>query len=157
MKIVGSGSLSEILHDKQGRNVEVLFCTGENPHTILGALEIQGGNFGNFVLKNASSESLQGLNSRILSAVLQQDLENLLSPYVSSFNDEITRNQIANTLDDHLSELAAKRAICNSWRIICDETNNSPSVIDSHRLNVTIYFQPNKTAEVIKIDISIGG
>jgi hypothetical protein len=35
------------------------------------------------------------------------------------------------------------------YRIICDERNNTPDVIDNNELKVAIYIQPTRTAEFI--------
>jgi len=38
-----------------------------------------------------------------------------------------------------------------AYQVVCDETNNTPAVIDSNRLNVDIYVQPARTIEFIQL------
>jgi len=42
-----------------------------------------------------------------------------------------------------------------SFNIICDETNNTPDVIDRNTMIVDIYIQPTKTAEFIVITYNV--
>ena len=42
-----------------------------------------------------------------------------------------------------------------AFKVVMDETNNTPDVIDRNQLVGQIYLQPTKTAEFILLDFNI--
>ena len=43
----------------------------------------------------------------------------------------------------------------NAFRIVMDETNNTPDVVDRNQLVGQIFIQPTKTAEFIVLDFVV--
>ena len=69
-------------------------------------------------------------------------------------NVESTRNRFLNIANPYLSSIQ-ERAGLYAYKVIMDETNNTPDVIDRNVLVGSIYLQPTKTAEFIKLDFNI--
>ena len=47
------------------------------------------------------------------------------------FNDEITRSNFINIVEPYLRDVQSKRGLYD-FLVICDETNNTPDVIDNN-------------------------
>ena len=66
---------------------------------------------------------------------LEDKIKQLLQYYEGELNDELTRNEICKQLFKlFVSE------INEPIKIVCDDTNNTPKVIDQRRLIADIYF-----------------
>jgi len=71
-------------------------------------------------------------------------------------NDEITRFRITGILTEYLSLLSARGAFQteagdDGFAVICDTTNNTPSVIDRNELHVDVFVKPVRAAEYIQL------
>jgi phage tail sheath protein FI len=69
-------------------------------------------------------------------------------------NDQITRNQITNTVNSLMIDLVAKRALYD-YLVVCDLSNNTPSRIDRNELWVDVAIEPVKAVEFIYIPLRI--
>lgn len=79
--------------------------------------------------------------SRYLNIYLRPRIRQALNSYLFEFNDDETRKLIVKMLETFMQPQLASRAI-QSYRIVCDTTNNSPSDIQNSICNVWIYIQP---------------
>ena len=57
------------------------------------------------------------------------------------FNDEITRANFVNIVEPFLRDVQSKRGI-QDYVVICDETNNTPDVIDNNEFRADIFLKP---------------
>jgi hypothetical protein len=64
------------------------------------------------------------------------------------FNDETTRNNFVNIVDPFLRDIQAKRGLLE-YRVICDESNNTASVIDNNEFIADIYVKPSRSINYI--------
>jgi phage tail sheath protein FI len=69
-------------------------------------------------------------------------------------NDQITRNEITNTVNSLMVDLIAKRAIYD-YLVVCDLSNNTPARIDASELWVDVAIEPVKAVEFIYIPLRI--
>jgi len=69
-------------------------------------------------------------------------------------NSQTTRNSFLARVNPYL-QLVQQRQGLYSFRVVMDETNNTPEVIDRNQLVGAIYLQPTKTAEFIILDFNI--
>ena len=74
--------------------------------------------------------------------------------FVYEFNNERNRTSIYNGIDNYLREIKSREGLYD-YRVICDDTNNPPSVIDQNKLIVDIYVQPVKVAEFLLLQTTI--
>lgn len=88
------------------------------------------------------------INVRRLFLVLEKLTKQVLKYFVFEPNTIGTRQRIIQVLQP-LFELAKNTEGVYDYRIICDERNNTPLVIDNNELKVSIYLQPVRTAEFI--------
>lgn len=66
-------------------------------------------------------------------------------------NDEFTRNAFINTIDPYLRDVQGRRGITD-YRVVCNETNNTPQVIDSNRFVADIYIKPARSINYISLN-----
>lgn len=71
--------------------------------------------------------------------------------FVFEPNTVFTRSRLVNTISP-VFELAKNTEGLYDYLIICDERNNTPTVIDNNELKVDIYIKPVRTAEFIQVN-----
>ena len=67
---------------------------------------------------------------------------------ITVINDVITRSNFLNVVDPFLRDVKAKRGITD-YVVICDETNNTPDVIDSNQFRADIFVKPARSINFI--------
>jgi hypothetical protein len=66
-------------------------------------------------------------------------------------NNSYTREQFVQTLKPRFDDYVARGGMYD-YRIICDESNNTPESIDANELRCAIYIKPARLIEYILID-----
>ena len=66
-------------------------------------------------------------------------------------NDEFTWRQFTLLVDPFCQQVKSRRGIYD-FAVICDNTTNTPDLIDQNIMTGRIYLKPTKTAEVINVD-----
>ena len=92
----------------------------------------------------SAPSAFDALNVRMLFIVLEKAIATSAKYRLSNFNDEFERNQFINEVEPYLREVQGRRGI-QDFRVICDETNNTPEVIDSNQFVGTIAIKPNRS------------
>jgi hypothetical protein len=130
---------------------DILYERNINPITFIPGVGIT--NFGNKTT-TAVTTALDRINVARLVAFLRGRLETIGKLFLFEPNDEITRNEIANTVNSLMIDLIAKRAIYD-YLVVCDLSNNTPARIDRNELWVDVAIEPVKAAEFIYIPLRI--
>jgi hypothetical protein len=91
------------------------------------------------------------INVRRLFLALEKATKNTAKFFVFEPNTLFTRTQVINVLAP-IFENAKNTEGLYDYRIICDERNNTPDVIDNNELKIDIYIQPVRTAEFILVN-----
>lgn len=91
------------------------------------------------------------LNVRRLFLYLEKGVLKTSQYFVFEPNTTFTRNRLVNTIAP-LFELAKNTQGLYDYLIVCNETNNTPNVIDDNTLVVDIYIKPVRTAEFILVN-----
>ena len=79
---------------------------------------------------------------------------NFLQDYVYEFNNERNRTLITNGVENYLNEIKAREGLYD-FRVVCNTTNNTPSIIDQNKLILDIYVKPVKVAEFLYLKSTI--
>tara|TARA_R100000951_G_C2524174_1_gene144393 strand:+ start:100 stop:396 length:297 start_codon:yes stop_codon:yes gene_type:complete len=74
--------------------------------------------------------------------------------FVFEPNDEFTWSQIEGVVNPFLDDIRRRRGI-TEFRVICDETTNTPLRVDRNELWTKVLLKPTKTAEVIVFEINL--
>jgi len=130
---------------------DVLYDLDINPITFIPGVGIT--NFGNKTTTSITS-ALDRINVSRLVAFLRGRLEEIGKLYLFEPNDEITRNEITNTVNSLMIDLISKRAIYD-YLVVCDLSNNTPGRIDRNELWVDVAIEPVKAIEFIYIPLRI--
>lgn len=130
---------------------DVLYENDINPITFVPGVGIT--NFGNKTTTSITS-ALDRINVSRLVAFLRGRLEEIGKLYLFEPNDEITRNEITNTINSLMIDLISKRAIYD-YLVVCDLSNNTPARIDRNELWVDIAIEPVKAVEFIYIPLRL--
>jgi len=109
--------------------------------------------FGQKTLQDKAS-ALDRINVRRLLIVLKKFIASTSRFLVFEQNTSTTRNRFLNTVNPYLEAVQQRQGLY-TFKVVMDETNNTPDVIDRNILAGQIFLQPAKTAEFIVIDFNI--
>lgn len=98
----------------------------------------------------AKPSAFDRINVRRLFIVLEKSISNAAKSLLFEFNDEFTRAQFRNLVEPFLREVQGRRGIYD-FKVVCDESNNTPEVIDSNRFVGDIYVKPAKSINYIQL------
>ena len=91
------------------------------------------------------------INVRRLFIVLQKSIATAAKYQLFEFNDDFTRAQFRNMVEPFLRDVQGRRGITN-FRVICDESNNTPEVIDTNRFVADIFIQPSRSINFMQLN-----
>ena len=100
---------------------------------------------------NKKPSAFDRINVRRLFLNLERPTRKLCRFFVFEQNTEFTRTRLVNALTP-LFERAKNNQGVFDYLIVCDERNNTPSVIDANELVADIYIKPTRTAEYILVN-----
>ena len=109
--------------------------------------------FGQKTLQDRAS-ALDRINVRRLLIKVKKYIASTSRYLVFEQNTATTRNRFLNTVNPYLEGIQQRQGLY-AFRVVMDETNNTPDVIDRNILAGQIYLQPTKTAEFIVLDFNI--
>lgn len=91
------------------------------------------------------------INVRRLFIVLEKAIARAAKSYLFEFNDEFTRTQFRNMVEPYLRDVQGKRGIID-FRVVCDETNNTPDIVDKNQFVGDIYIKPARSINFITLN-----
>jgi len=109
--------------------------------------------FGQKTLQDRAS-ALDRINVRRLLIKVKKYIASTSRYLVFEQNTAQTRGKFLNTVNPYLEGIQQRQGLY-AFRVVMDESNNTPDVIDRNILAGAIYLQPTKTAEFIVIDFNI--
>ena len=102
--------------------------------------------------------ALDRVNVRRMMLHLERQVYKVLRYFVYENNTAYVRQRIVDAIEPILKECwQSGSGGLNRYKIVCDDTNNTPNVIDNHELKIAIGVVPNKTAEYLMVDWIVGG
>jgi hypothetical protein len=91
------------------------------------------------------------INVRRLFIVLEKAIATAAKFSLFEFNDEFTRSQFRNMVEPFLRDIQGRRGITD-FKVVCDETNNTGSVIDRNEFVGDIYVKPARSINFIQLN-----
>jgi hypothetical protein len=91
------------------------------------------------------------INVRRLFIVLEKAIATAAKYSLFEFNDAFTRAQFKSLVEPFLRDVQARRGITD-FKVVCDEKNNTPQVIDSNNFVADIYVKPNRSINFIQLN-----
>ena len=91
------------------------------------------------------------INVRRLFLTLERAISRAAQNILFEFNDEFTRAEFVNIVEPFLREVKGRRGITD-FRVVCDETNNTPEIIDRNEFIATIFIKPARSINYITLN-----
>ena len=90
------------------------------------------------------------INVRRLFLTVEQALKSAADSQLFELNDEITRANFINIVEPYLRDVQSKRGVYD-FLVICDETNNTPDIIDNNEFRADIFLKPAKSINYVTL------
>ena len=109
--------------------------------------------FGQKTLQKKAS-ALDRVNVRRLLIELKSYISQIADNLVFEQNTIATRNNFLSQVNPYLESVQQRQGLY-AFKVVMDDSNNTPDVIDRNQLVGQIYIQPTRTAEFIYLDFNI--
>jgi len=109
--------------------------------------------YGQKTLQTQAS-SLDRVNVRRLLIALKGYISQVAQNLVFEQNTIATRNSFLSQVNPYLETVQQRQGLY-AFKVIMDDSNNTPDVIDRNQLVGQIYLQPTRTAEFIYLDFNV--
>jgi len=109
--------------------------------------------FGQKTLQKRAS-ALDRVNVRRLLIALKGYISQVSDNLVFEQNTIATRNTFLAQVNPYLESVQQRQGLY-AFKVVMDDTNNTPDVIDRNQLVGQIYLQPTRTAEFIMLDFNV--
>jgi phage tail sheath protein FI len=106
--------------------------------------------FGDKTLYGRNS-AFDRINVRRLFIVLEKAIATASKFTLFEFNDEFTRAQFRNMVEPFLRDVKGRRGITD-FKVVCDESNNTGSVVDRNEFVGDIYIKPARSINYIQLN-----
>ena len=148
---INRGGLSTVIRAKvklSQANRDDLYSNNINPIATFPRTGVSV--FGQKTLQKGAS-ALDRVNVRRLLIELKAYISQIADTLVFEQNTITTRNNFLSRVTPYLQTIQQKQGLY-AFKVIMDDSNNTPDVIDRNQLIGQIYIQPARTAEFIAID-----
>ena len=98
----------------------------------------------------SSPSAFDRINVRRLFINIEKRAESLAKGVLFEQNDETTRLGFTNALSSYLTEVQARRGITD-YLVVCDESNNTASVIDRNEFVAEVFVKPTRSINYITL------
>jgi hypothetical protein len=148
---INRGGLSTVLQAEyklSQTNRDTLYANNINPIATLPKQGVVV--YGQKTLQKEQS-ALDRVNVRRLMIELKNYIRQIADTVVFEQNTITTRNSFIARVTPYLEGIQQKQGLY-AYKVIMDDSNNGPAVIDQNQLVGQIYIQPTRTAEFISLD-----
>lgn len=91
------------------------------------------------------------INVRRLFILLEKAIANAAKFQLFEFNDEFTRSQFVSIVEPFLRDIQGRGGI-QDFAVICDESNNTPEVVDRNEFRGDIFVKPSRSINFIQLN-----
>ena len=91
------------------------------------------------------------INVRRLFIVLEKAIATASKFSLFEFNDSFTRSRFVSLVTPFLSDVKSRRGIID-FKVVCDDSNNTPERIDRNEFWADIYVKPNRSINYIQLN-----
>ena len=109
--------------------------------------------FGQKTLQKKAS-ALDRINVRRLLIALKNYISQIADNLVFEQNSMATRNNFLSQVNPYLESVQQRQGLY-AFKVIMDDSNNTPDVIDRNQMVGQIFLQPTRTAEFIYLDFNV--
>jgi len=101
----------------------------------------------------ASPSSFDRINVRRLFLNVEKRARGLAEAVLFEQNDETTRSGFASSIGSYLAEVQARRGLTD-FLVVCDDTNNTPEVIDRNEFVAELYLKPTRSINYVTVTVT---
>ena len=148
------GGLSTVLRAERkltNANRDTLYTNNVNPIATFPNAGVVV--FGQKTMQKKAS-ALDRVNVRRLLIELKSYISQVADNLVFQQNTMATRNDFLSQVNPYLESVQQRQGLY-AFKVVMDDSNNSPDVIDRNQMVGQIYLQPTKTAEFIYLDFNV--
>jgi hypothetical protein len=98
--------------------------------------------------------ALDRVNVRMLLIYIKKNLSRALRQFIFEPNDRILWAQVRSVVNPFLADIQARRGL-QAFKVVCDETNNTPERIDRNELWISVFLKPTRAVEFIVLNLVI--
>jgi len=91
------------------------------------------------------------INVRRLFLVIERAIGEAAKNVMFELNDDFTRAEFTNIVEPFLREIQGRRGITD-FRVVCDETNNTPEVIDRNEFVASCFIKPARSINYVTLN-----
>ena len=99
----------------------------------------------------AKPSAFDRINVRRLFIVLEKAIARASRSTLFEFNDEFTRASFVSIVEPYLRDIKGRRGVTD-YLVVCDATNNTPSVVDRNEFVGDIYIKPSRAINFIQLN-----
>ena len=99
----------------------------------------------------AKPSAFDRINVRRLFIVLEKAIATAAKFSLFEFNDSFTRAQFKNLIEPFLLDVQSRRGVID-FKVVCDESNNTPEIIDRNEFVADIFIKPNRSINFITLN-----
>ena len=99
----------------------------------------------------SSPSAFDRINVRRLFIILEKAIATAAKFQLFEVNDAFTRAQFRGLIEPFLRDVQARRGITD-FRVICDESNNTSTVIDRNEFVASIFVKPTRSINFITLN-----
>jgi hypothetical protein len=134
-----------LAYNPQKADRDILYPLGVNPVvTFAGQGTILDGDK---TLSNPSA--FDRINVRRLFIYIEKAIGQIAPLF--EFNDSFTQAQFVSTVTPFLKDIQGRRGITD-FKVICDSTNNPPSIVDANQFVGDIYIKPARSINFVQLN-----
>jgi hypothetical protein len=101
----------------------------------------------------ASPSAFDRINVRRLFLNVEKRARALAEGVLFEQNDSITRGGFGASMTSYLSEVQARRGVTD-FLVVCDESNNTPEVIDRNEFVAELYLKPTRSINYVTVTVT---
>lgn len=99
----------------------------------------------------ARPSAFDRINVRRLFIAIEKAIAKAARSSLFEFNDAFTRAQFVSIVEPYLRNIKGRRGIYD-FKVVCDETNNTPEIIDRNEFVGDIYVKPARSINFIQLN-----
>ena len=101
----------------------------------------------------ASPSAFDRINVRRLFLNVEKRAKGLAESVLFEQNDSTTRGAFAASMTSYLAEVQARRGVVD-FLVVCDDTNNTPEVIDRNEFVAELYLKPTRSINFVTVTVT---
>ena len=101
----------------------------------------------------ASPSAFDRINVRRLFLNIEKRVKGLAEGVLFEQNDTVTRNAFTASISSYLTEVQARRGVTD-FLVVCDESNNTPEVIDRNEFVAELYLKPTRSINFVTVTVT---